>query len=275
MPELPEVEVCRRGLQGELCGHRINAAQVRFPRLRLPFPPGLAEILIGRELHAIGRRGKYLLFDCRDASGNGWLLLHLGMSGNLRLLPINSPVAKHDHFEMQIGTQLLRLSDPRRFGVVDWIAGADPLLHRLLATLGIEPLTPEFDGKWLHAALKSRSGAIKQVLMDAHLIVGIGNIYAAESLFLAGISPLTAAQRIGLERCQRLAEAIRTTLNAAIAAGGSSIRDYVHSDGSTGWFQLKNAVYGRAGQPCRRCHEDIRQIRQGGRSTFYCPSCQH
>lgn len=275
MPELPEVEVCRRGLEAELCGQRIEAAEVRFPRLRQPFPPGLAATLSGRSIHALARRGKYLLFDCRDASGRGWLLLHLGMSGNLRLMPAASPPEKHDHFALLIGGQWLRLSDPRRFGLVDWIDAADPLTHPRLAGLGIEPLTADFSADWLHAALRGRRAPIKPTLMDSRLIVGIGNIYASESLFRAGISPLTPAGQIAAAACQRLSDAIRSTLTAAIAAGGSSIRDYVHSDGGAGCFQLECAVYDRAGQPCPRCGGSVQQLRQAGRSTFHCPGCQH
>lgn len=275
MPELPEVEVCRRGLLPELSGRRIESVAIRFPRLRLPIPEHLPQTLVGRTIVDIGRRGKYLLFDCRAGQARGWLLLHLGMSGNLRLLPPGRPPEKHDHFELTVGGQLLRFSDPRRFGVIDWIDGENPEGHPLLAPLGIEPLRPEFDGDWLHRNFRSRRAPVKTVLMDAHTLVGVGNIYASESLFLAGISPLTPACRIGRERCRRLAEAVRATLTAAIAAGGSSIRDYVHSDGGSGWFQLASAVYDRAGQTCRRCGGTVRQIRQAGRSTYYCPGCQH
>lgn len=276
MPELPEVEVCRRGLQPELEGRRIERAVVRFPRLRLPVPEGLPELLAGRRIQAIQRRGKYLLFDCRDGkAGGGWLILHLGMSGNLRFVSPQEAPGKHDHFDLQAEGVLLRFADPRRFGVIAWQAGDDPLLHPLLSVLGIEPLTDEFTADWLFAATRGRSAPIKTVLMDGHLLVGVGNIYASESLFRAGVSPLRAAGRVGRERCARLVTAIRETLSDAIAAGGSSIRDYVHSDGGAGCFQVSCAVYDRAGEPCRRCAGVVRQIRQGGRSTYYCPGCQY
>jgi len=274
MPELPEVEVCRRGLEPELAGERICGAVVRSPRLRLPLPAALADTLAGQRVVAVRRRGKYLLLDCRGGGEDGCLIIHLGMSGNLRFVANDKAPERHDHVDILFARQTLRLSDPRRFGVVLWqAAGEAP--HPLLAALGIEPLADEFTGDWLFAATRGRTAAIKPVLMDSHLVVGIGNIYAAESLFRAGISPLRAANRISRERYRRLVAAIRETLTDAIAAGGSSIRDYVHSDGGAGCFQVDCAVYGRAGEPCRRCGGVIRQVRQGGRSTFHCPSCQH
>lgn len=275
MPELPEVEVCRRGLLPGVAGRRISRALVRFPRLREAIPENLGELLAGRTVVDIARRGKYLLFDCRGEADRGWLIVHLGMTGNLRLVAGDRPPGRHDHVDLVFDDGVLRFSDPRRFGVVTWHPGADPGCHPLLAGQGIEPLSAAFDGAWLYAATRRRSGPIKTVLMDAHTVVGVGNIYAAESLFRAGISPLRAACRIGRERCDRLAAAIKATLADAIAAGGSSIRDYVHSDGSSGYFQIECAVYDRAGQACRRCRGTIRQIRQAGRSTYYCPACQH
>ena len=274
MPELPEVEVCRRGLQPELAGERILGAVVRSPRLRLPLPATLGETLAGQQVAAVRRRGKYLLLDCRGGVEDGCLIIHLGRSGNLRFVPPGTPPEKHDHVDLVFASRILRFSDPRRFGVVLWQA-AEEAVHPLLAALGIEPLAGEFTGDWLFAATRGRAGAIKPVLMDGHLVVGIGNIYAAESLFRAGISPLRAANRISRERYRRLVPAIRQTLADAIAAGGSSIRDYVHSDGGAGCFQVECNVYGRAGEPCRRCGGVIRQIRQSGRSTFHCSSCQH
>ncbi|HEX6733447.1 MAG TPA: bifunctional DNA-formamidopyrimidine glycosylase/DNA-(apurinic or apyrimidinic site) lyase [Azonexus sp.] len=277
MPELPEVEVCRQGLLPELAGQRIEAVRLRAPKLRYPVPPELAELLPGCTVQAIRRRGKYLLFDCARPGVEGSLIVHLGMSGNLRFVPFGQPPDKHDHFELGLGSQLLRLADPRRFGLVLWQPGppAETAAHPLLAVLGVEPLTESFDGAWLHAACARRASPVKPVLMDSHLVVGIGNIYASESLFRAGISPLRAANRISRARCELLAAAIRETLSDAIAAGGSSIRDYVHSDGGAGCFQIQAAVYERDGQPCRRCSGVIRQIRQAGRSTYYCPQCQH
>lgn len=275
MPELPEVEVCRRGLLPEVEGRTIIDAVVRFPRLRQELPAGLAEILKGRRIASVLRRGKYLLFDCRGGEGGGWLILHLGMSGNLRFVAPGTPVGRHDHFDLILPQTVLRLSDPRRFGVVAWHAGDDPGTHPLLARLGVEPLSADFTGEWLYGATRRRQAPIKNVLMDAHTVVGVGNIYASESLFRAGVSPLRAASRLGRESCGRLAQAVKETLADAIAAGGSSIRDYVHSDGGSGWFQISAAVYDRTGQACRRCGGKVRQIRQAGRSTYYCPACQH
>lgn len=274
MPELPEVEVCRRGLLPELCGRSIRQVTVRQRRLRQPIPAGFEAALQGSLITDIRRRGKYLLVACSAPDGRqGHLIIHLGMSGNLRLTAPGTPAEKHDHVDIDLGDLLLRYSDPRRFGILDWHpAGASP--HPLLAVLGMEPLTEDFTGDWLHAALKARRGPIKPVLMDSHLVVGIGNIYASESLFRAGISPLRAACRVSAGRIDRLREAIRQTLNDAIAAGGSSIRDYIHSDGGAGCFQIEAGVYDRAGQACRRCDGTVRQIRQAGRSTFYCPACQ-
>lgn len=277
MPELPEVEVCRRGLLPEVEGQRIEGVVIRSPKLRYPIPPELLELLPGCLVRSIRRRGKYLLFDCARPGVEGTLILHLGMSGNLRFVPFTQTPEKHDHFELVLGHQLLRLADPRRFGLVLWQPGA-PLAaeqHPLLAVLGLEPLTEAFDGDWLYAACSRRAAPVKPVLMDSHLVVGIGNIYASESLFRAGISPLRAANRISPVRYRLLAEAVRETLSDAIAAGGSSIRDYVHSDGGAGCFQIQAAVYERDGEPCRRCDGVIRQIRQSGRSSYYCPSCQH
>ena len=274
MPELPEVEVCRRGLQPEIEGERILGAVVRAPRLRLPLPATLGDTLAGQQVVEVRRRGKYLLLDCRGGVEDGCLIIHLGMSGSLRFVANGKTPEKHDHVDILFARQTLRLTDPRRFGVVLWQAVGDAP-HPLLAALGIEPLADEFTGDWLFAATRGRAGPIKPVLMDSHLVVGIGNIYAAESLFRAGISPLRAANRISRERYRRLVPAIRQTLADAIAAGGSSIRDYVHSDGGAGCFQVDCAVYGRAGESCRRCGSVVRQVRQGGRSTFYCLSCQH
>jgi len=277
MPELPEVEVCRRGLAPELEGALIEGVVIRAPKLRQVIPPELAQLLPGCRILAVRRRGKYLLLDCRKAGVEGSLIIHLGMSGNLRFVPHDLPVAKHDHFELVLAGQILRFADPRRFGVVLWQAGPPDQAerHPLLATQGLEPLSEAFSVDWLHAACAKRSGPIKPVLMDSHLVVGIGNIYASESLFRAGISPLRAANRISRARYESLVPAIRETLSDAIAAGGSSIRDYVHSDGGAGCFQIQAGVYDRAGLPCLRCDGLVRQIRQAGRSTYYCPRCQH
>lgn len=269
MPELPEVEVSRRGLLPHLAGLRVRSATVRTPRLRHEIPADLPQWLAGRTLHTVRRRGKYLLFDF----DRGWLILHLGMSGSLRLVPPGTPPQKHDHFDLEFPGTVMRLRDARRFGTLVWTI-LPPEQHPLLAVLGIEPLSPEFDGHWLHRALAPRRAPVKPVLMDSHLLVGVGNIYASESLHRAGISPLRAAAAISRRRCDQLALAIRETLEAAIAAGGSSVRDYVHSDGGAGCFQLSCAVYDREGQPCPACGTPVRTTRQAGRSTFWCPRCQ-
>ena len=274
MPELPEVEVSRLGLLPHLAGQGIVDAAFRAPKLRHAIPRGLASRLIGLHVTAIVRRGKYLLFDCESAAGGGWLILHLGMSGSLRLVAPGTLAQKHDHVDLIFARTTLRFRDPRRFGTLLWHEGENVAQHPLIAVLGIEPLSPAFDGEWLYAHTRGRNSPIKTVLMDSHGIVGIGNIYAAEALFKAGISPLRAATRISRERYQVLVAAIRATLDRAIAAGGSSLRDYVHSDGGAGSFQLSCAVYGRAGEPCPRCGAPVTSIRQAGRSTFYCVRCQ-
>jgi formamidopyrimidine-DNA glycosylase len=270
MPELPEVETTRRGLEPVMVGQRIKTAVVRDRRLRLPVPRRLPQLLAGATVRSLSRRGKYLLIDC----GTGALIVHLGMSGRLWVVNGATPPAAHDHFDLVLESgAVVRLRDPRRFGLVLWQAG-DPLSHALLAAIGPEPLSPEFDGAALHAATRNRNTAIKLALMDSHVVAGVGNIYANEALFRAGISPRVAARRLTRERCERLAQAIRETLELAIVAGGSSLRDYVRSDGMAGNYQSQFAVYDRAGEACRRCGTKIRGLRQGQRSTFFCPKCQ-
>ena len=269
MPELPEVEVTRRGIASRLVGRRIAAVTVREPRLRWRVSRKVREV-VGREVRAVKRRGKYLLLDC----GTGHLIVHLGMSGSLRLVPAATPPAKHDHFDLAIDDRLLlRLRDPRRFGAVLWTC-APPLAHPLLRHLGVEPLSRAFDARRLHALTRPHRTSIKQFLMDGRRIVGVGNIYASESLFLAAIHPRTRTSRLSMERCARLVRAIKDTLRAAIRAGGSSLRDFVGSDGEQGFFQIRARVYDRAGQPCRRCGALVRRVVQGQRATFYCPRCQ-
>ncbi len=270
MPELPEVETTRRGLAPLLVNQQIKTAVVRNHGLRLPIPRNLPQLLAGATIRGITRRGKYLLFDC----GRGTLILHLGMSGRLWVVSSTTPAQKHDHFDLvlQNGT-VIRLRDPRRFGLVLWQKG-EPLSHPLLADIGPEPLSAEFDGAWLYRMTRNRSAAIKQVLMDSHVVAGVGNIYANEALFRAGIRPSTPAQRLSRVRCDMLAKKVRETLQDAIGAGGSSLRDYVGSDGLAGNFQSQFMVYDRAGKPCQRCGTPIRGVRQGQRSTYYCPRCQ-
>lgn len=270
MPELPEVETTRRGIAPHLAGQHISKAVIRHHGLRWPVPKTLAKILPGQKIHAVTRRAKYLLVAC----DSGWLILHLGMSGSLRVLPQDTPPEKHDHFDLVLDSgELLRLRDPRRFGAVLWTE-TDPERHTLLENLGIEPFAPDFTGQWLHERSRGRNTAIKLFIMDSKIVVGVGNIYASEALFRAGIRPQTAAGRISRPRYDRLAEVIKETLQDAIAAGGSSLRDFVNSQGKPGYFQQQYFVYGRTGEPCRRCNTPIRQIRQGQRSTFFCPGCQ-
>jgi formamidopyrimidine-DNA glycosylase len=270
MPELPEVETTRAGLTPHLTGKQIKRAIVRHRGLRWPIPARLEQRLAGQKILGVSRRAKYLLIQCDQ----GWLILHLGMSGSLRIVPAGTPAEKHDHFDLVLTDgNAMRLRDPRRFGAVLW-TDSDPLQHELLRDLGVEPLAPEFDGAWLYHHTRGRQAAIKQTLMDSHLVVGVGNIYANEALFRARINPKTGAGRLSLVRCQALAQAIKETLREAISAGGSSLRDFVGTAGNPGYFQQHYGVYGRAGQPCPRCGETVRQIRQGQRSTFYCPRCQ-
>jgi formamidopyrimidine-DNA glycosylase len=270
MPELPEVETTLRGIAPHLSQRRVTDVVIRNHKLRWPIPKVLPKLLRGQVVRGLQRRAKYLLitFD------HGTLIVHLGMSGSLRIFPLGTPAEKHDHFDLVLDDgQLMRLRDPRRFGAVLWHAG-DAAQHPLLAALGPEPLGSDFNGKYLHLFTRSRSAAIKMTIMDSHLVVGVGNIYANESLFRAGIRPQLAANKLSLPRCLRLAQNIKEVLLEAIKQGGSTLRDFVHSDGSSGYFQQNYFVYGRTGEPCRVCGTAIRQIRQGQRSTFYCPICQ-
>jgi len=269
MPELPEVEITRRGIAPHVEGKTVTRVVVRDRRLRWPVPRGLDERLSGLTLLRVIRRGKYLLLDF----GTGWLILHLGMSGSLRVTDPGSDPKPHEHFDLVFGTIALRLRDPRRFGAVLWTSG-DVAAHPLIARLGIEPLSPEFSGTWLHANTRRRRAEIKPLLMNAAIVAGVGNVYANESLFRAGISPRTPAARLSRARCDKLAHAVAETLNAAIDAGGSSLRDFVHSNGASGWFQQQHFVYDRAGKPCRVCGTTIGLMRLGQRSTFWCRACQ-
>jgi formamidopyrimidine-DNA glycosylase len=276
MPELPEVEVTRRGVAPHIEGRVVEQVVCRRDGLRWPFPPGLGALLAGRRILSTGRRGKYLLIHFE----HGTLIVHLGMSGHLRVLPPGIEPRKHDHFDLVVngldGVQVLRLHDPRRFGAVLWHANEDGDLeeHILLRGLGVEPLGEQFDGALLHRETRRRSAPIKQVLLAGDIVVGVGNIYACESLFRAGISPKTAASRISRARYDRLAEAIREILAAAIVQGGSTLRDFIAVNGQSGYFQQTYFVYDRAGVPCRQCEAPVRQIKQGQRSTFYCAQCQ-
>lgn len=275
MPELPEVETIRRGVEPYLIGHRIAGVIVRNPHFRWPIPDNLEKILANLSIRAVTRRAKYLLFDC----GKGTLIIHLGMSGSLRLLmpTLSQQTAlpqKHDHLDLILdNAAILRLRDPRRFGAVLWEPG-DIKCHSLLSNLGPEPLNEAFNEYMLYNKTRGLRGSIKTMLMNNKIVVGVGNIYANEALFYAGIHPKIAAGRIGIARYRKLVQAVKNVLVMAIEAGGSSLRDFVNSDGKPGYFQQQYWVYGKTGQSCRKCGAIIKQIKQGQRSSFYCPSCQ-
>jgi formamidopyrimidine-DNA glycosylase len=270
MPELPEVETTRRSLEPGLLGRRVTTVIVRDRRLRWPVPPEFEAGLTGATIANVGRRAKYLLL----GTDRGTAMIHLGMSGSLMRVPADTPVAKHDHVDVALDDHgVLRFHDPRRFGSIHWIEG-DPAAHPLLASLAPEPSDAAFDGAYLHRVTRGRAVAIKHILMNGQLVTGVGNIYASEALHRAGIHPKVPGRRISRERCERLVAAVKETLARAIAAGGSSLRDYVDGAGNPGHFQTESAVYGRGGAPCPRCGGTIRLVRQGQRSTFYCPGCQ-
>ncbi|MEN9315260.1 MAG: hypothetical protein RIS35_1653 [Pseudomonadota bacterium] len=273
MPELPEVEVVRRGLQSRLPGRPVTGVDVRAPRLRWPLPEGLDACLTGRAPDRIDRRGKYLLMRFEP---HGCLIIHLGMSGTLRLLEEPPAPGRHDHVDLRFGPAVLRYHDPRRFGAMLWHPARDGDVHDhpLLSRLGVEPFSEAFDGALLHRATRGRRVAIKQLLLAGQVVVGVGNIYASECLFRAGIRPSTPAFRLTRPRCDLLAGAIRSTLADAIARGGSTLRDFVSSEGSSGYFQLDCDVYGRKGQACRRCGSTIRARADQQRATYWCPGCQ-
>jgi formamidopyrimidine-DNA glycosylase len=269
MPELPEVETTRRGVEPWSLGQRVVAVQVREPRLRWPVPPDLALRLQGQAIEAVERRAKYLLF--RTAGGS--LLVHLGMSGSLRVIRDASPLLRHDHVEILLASgDRLRFNDPRRFGCMLWLEpGAS---HPLLDGLGPEPLSVDFSGEVLYHRSRGRRGPVKPFLMDGHIVVGVGNIYANEALFLAGIRPDRPAGRIGLARYQRLADHVKQVLTSAISQGGTTLRDFVGGDGKPGYFAQQLYVYGRGGQPCKHCQRPLREFRLGQRATVYCVACQ-
>jgi formamidopyrimidine-DNA glycosylase len=270
MPELPEVETTRRGIEPYVCGQRIQKMVVRDRRLRWPVETGLEQQVLDRRIEKVSRRGKYLLLYTEA----GTLIIHLGMSGSLRILPSDTAPQKHDHVDIVLSNQqCLRLRDPRRFGCVFWTT-TDPLQHELLKDLGPEPLSDEFDADYLYATSRKRKVVVKQLIMNSHIVVGVGNIYANEALFLAGIRPGLAAGRISKPRCQQLVDAIKTVLNKAIKQGGTTLRDFTASDGNPGYFQLQLNVYGRGGEPCPRCGTAIKSLHQGQRATYYCPKCQ-
>jgi len=270
MPELPEVETTRRGIEPHLLDRRIDRVVIRNPKLRWPVPPSLPRRLEGRSIRNVGRRAKYLLLD----TGEGTLILHLGMSGSLRLTTPDTPLKKHDHFILRLSSGMeLRLHDPRRFGAVLWHEG-ETGLHPLLADLGPEPLLDEFNAEYLYRSCRGRKTTIKQHIMNGRVVVGVGNIYASEALFLAGIHPKRAAGRISRARIATLADSIKAVLASAIEQGGTTLRDFVHADGEPGYFSLQLKVYGKTGEPCDSCGNPIRESLIGQRSTFYCSRCQ-
>jgi formamidopyrimidine-DNA glycosylase len=274
MPELPEVEVIRRGMSAMLEGQAVRALRVYQSRLRWPVPRTLGATLVGRTLQRMDRRGKYLLWRFE----HGVLISHLGMTGSWRIYPDGQAPepGRHDHVDLRFDAALARLTDPRRFGALLWHAAAkgDVARHPLLASLGVEPLGPGFDGSQLYQATRGRSASIKQVLLSGDAVVGVGNIYASESLFDARIDPRVPAGRLGPTRCARLASAIRRVLGEAIEAGGSTLRDYASADGTEGQYALQARVYGRDGSDCPVCGRPIRRIVQGQRATYWCARCQ-
>lgn len=272
MPELPEVETTRRGIEPHVLGQKVSKVIVRQPQLRWPIPPELEQKLTGRVIESVSRRAKYLLLK----AGDGHLMLHLGMSGRLRVLPADTPAGKHDHLDIVLANgQALRLNDPRRFGAALWIS-AEPKKHELLADLGPEPLSEQFNGALLHTRSRGRKVAVKNFIMDSKVVVGVGNIYASEALHQVGIHPGRAAGRVSRQRYEQLASAIKQVLEASITQGGTTLRDFVGADGGTGYYQLALAVYGKAGEACPRCgpSQHIRNRVIGQRSSFFCANCQ-
>jgi len=271
MPELPEVETTRRGVAPWVEGVRVTGVEVRERRLRWPVPPRLPRELPGRRLLAAERRAKYLLF---RVEGGRNLMVHLGMSGSLQVLPGPRPARPHDHLDIALESgYLLRFNDPRRFGSFHWFAG-EPARHPLLAGLGPEPLGRDFTADYLAGACRGRRIAIKQHLMNSRIVAGVGNIYASEALFLAAIHPARAAGRIGRPRLAALVCAVREVLEAAIRQGGTTLRDFAWGEGKPGYFRAELTVYERQGEPCLRCGTPIRAVVQGQRATYYCPRCQ-
>lgn len=270
MPELPEVETTRRGIAPYLEGRRVERVVLRRANLRWPIPEAVARLLPGRRIEAVTRRAKYLLL--RTDAGSA--LLHLGMSGSLRVLDAAVPVGKHDHVDIGLeDSRLLRFNDPRRFGCLLWQAPGE--VHPLLANLGPEPLSAAFDGDWLWRLSRGRRTTVKVFLMDQAVVVGVGNIYASEALFAAGIHPARAAGRVSRERYRHLAAAVQDILAHAIERGGTTLRDFIRPDGAPGYFEQELLVYGRAGEPCRHCGRPVRSRVLGQRNTFFCPHCQH
>lgn len=270
MPELPEVETTARGITPHVLNKTVSGVTIRDGRLRWPVPEDLASHIVNHRIVKVWRRAKYLLLDV----GAGGVIIHLGMSGSLRVLPASEPARRHDHVQIELRSgDCLRLHDPRRFGCVLWAQG-DVLQHPRLVSLGVEPLSDVFDAEYLYRLSRGRKTAIKNFIMDGRIVVGVGNIYASEALFLSGVHPLRAAGRVSLQRCERLCECIKQTLQDAITSGGTTLRDYYNSAGEPGYFALLLNVYGREGESCHQCGNPIRRKVIGQRSTFYCSHCQ-
>ncbi|SFL06634.1 bifunctional DNA-formamidopyrimidine glycosylase/DNA-(apurinic or apyrimidinic site) lyase [Lysobacter sp. cf310] len=269
MPELPEVETTRRGLAPHLEGREVVAAILRRPDLRWPIPHEIETDLPGQRIAAVRRRAKYLLLDTAIGSA----LLHLGMSGSLRVLPSDTPVRAHDHVDLLLDSdRVLRFNDPRRFGCLLWQRPGET--HELLRALGPEPLSDDFHGDYLFELSRGRKAPVKTFLMDQSVVVGVGNIYVAEALFAAGVSPLRAAGKVSRERYGELAGAIKTILGYAIQRGGTTLRDFISPDGAPGYFEQELAAYGRGGEPCPRCGRPLKQASVGQRTTVWCGHCQ-
>ncbi|SBS26600.1 Formamidopyrimidine-DNA glycosylase [Marinomonas spartinae] len=271
MPELPEVETTLRGIEPHLVNQTVAKIDIRQPKLRWPITPELTEQMQGQTITHLSRRGKYIGIH----TAKGTLIIHLGMSGSLYFVPANTPPLFHDHvdFCFEGEANWLRYTDPRRFGAILWTAN-DWLQHELLSHLGPEPLSPDFHVDYLHEKAKGRKVAIKTFIMDSKVVVGVGNIYANEALFMAGIRPTRMASKISKARLAYFVECIKMVLASAIKQGGTTLRDFVGGDGKPGYFKQDLAVYGRAGKPCRQCGGELKEIRQGQRSTVYCPGCQ-
>lgn len=270
MPELPEVETTRRGIAPSVADRVIERVIVREPRLRWRVPRDLPKLAAGQRVRELRRRAKYLIFDLERGS----MILHLGMSGSLRVMHSETPSILHDHVDIVLDSGLcLRFNDPRRFGSLLWTAD-DPLAHPLLRSLAPEPLSEEFDGAYLAKAARGRRVAIKQMIMNSQVVVGVGNIYASEALFRAGIRPRRAAGRVTRSELDALAKSIKAVLSDAIREGGTTLRDYVNPEGMPGYFRQRLYVYERGGEPCRICKTPIRQFVQGQRSTYFCQGCQ-
>ncbi|SJM92143.1 formamidopyrimidine/5-formyluracil/ 5-hydroxymethyluracil DNA glycosylase [Crenothrix polyspora] len=270
MPELPEVETVCRGVAPHITGRIIQHALVRQPRLRWPVSENLNNIVSGLAIQSVSRRAKYLLF----TTDKGTLLIHLGMSGSLRIVTSQQDVKTHDHIDFVFADNIImRYNDPRRFGAVLWTA--EPINeHKLLKDLGPEPLLADFTGEYLHVRAKNRKVPVKSFIMDSHVVVGVGNIYANEALFMAGIHPLRHAGQITLAEYEKLADCICTALANAIQQGGTTLRDFVNEAGKPGYFQQQLRVYGRTGLPCMQCQNTLQEVRLSNRSTVFCNDCQ-